>query len=231
MGLILTWYEWDWEGAEREYRRAIDVNPQEVWCRVFYAESLAMLMRHDEAISEARMALSLDPLLLEANRVLGMVLFYARDYRAACDQWREIIKLDPSYMPAYFFLGLTYLANNEYDNALEALEQVSSIDPENPVCQACRGVGYAKSGRKEEARRILRQREKKRTREYFPAVMVSWVAAGLGDRDLTFEWLETAYKEKDCLLATLSVLPLFDFMRGDPRFENLLRRLNFPKRT
>ena len=232
LGLILTWYEWDWESAEKEYRRAIDINRQEAWPHLLYAEFLSMLMRHDEAISEARVALRLDPLLLEANRMLGMVLFYARDYRAACDQWREIINLDPNYMAAYLFLGITYLANNEYDDALKGFEQAAALDPEGPGCQACLASGYGISGRKEKAREILRHLEKKRTQEYYPAVFIAWVTASLGDKDLTFEWLDIAYKERDSLLVWLRFFPgINDLLRDDPRFQDLLRRMNLPNQT
>ncbi len=197
---------------------------------VFYAEFLSLLKRQDEAIAEAKMALDLDPFSLETNRMLGLVLIYASHYDAALKQQHEIINMDSSYMSGPLFLGLVYVARRQYDAALEAYNRALSLDPDNPVCQACVASGYALTGESGKAREILRDLEARRTREYFPAVLVAWVTGSLGEENLTFDWLETAYGERDCLLATLGVFPvLFDRIRDDPRFHDLLRRLNFPK--
>ena len=167
LALVLQFFEWDWEGAEREHRRAIELGPREALPRAYYSEFLSFLMRHDEAIAEAKVALDLDPLSLEVNRTLALVLYYARQYDDAVDLLQEILRMDPEYMPGYLQLGWTYLAKHEYDDALEALERAFGLSKDNPVCQAVLASGYALHGRKERARGdSSRSRGKKDTRVF-----------------------------------------------------------------
>ncbi len=229
LGQVLQWFDWDWATAEREFKKAIDLNSKNPLSHVYYSEFLSPMGRHEEAISEAEVAVALDPISLETNRQLGQALHFARHYDAAVQRYQETLNLDPNYMTGLLFLGMVYVAKHEYGKAVAMFQQGLNIDKGDRLGNAMLASTYAQMGRKEEARTILCQLEEKRKQEYVPATYISMVTASLGEKDLTFEWLERANEEKDPFVVFLNVHPAWDPVRDDPRFQDLLRRMNFPK--
>ncbi len=229
LAMILHWYEWDWEGAETEYKRAIRMHPDDALLRAMYAEFLGEMNRPGDAISEAEKALALDPVSPEANRVLALVLYYAGQYDASLGQSRKAIELDPSRVGQYWKLALAYIAKGEYASAVEASERGLSLEKNDPFSQTYLASAYALMGRQENALAILNEIKERRQREYCSTVQLAMITSSLGDRDQTFEWLNRAYEEKDCLLAAVNALQFWEPVRDDPRFQELLRRMNFPQ--
>ncbi len=228
MGMILHWYERDWEGAEREYMRAIRLHPAEVILRTMYAEFLAHMNRSGDATSEANEALALDPVSPEANRALAAVLYYTRQYDASLRQSRKAIELDPA-IGLYWTLAPAHIAKGEYPSAVKASEAGLNLDNNNPLSQTYLACAYALMGRKENALKILSEFKERKQREYFSAVLIAILTSALGDKGQTFEWLKKAYEENDGLLVMLNTYHFWDPIRDDPRFQDLLRRMNFPE--
>ncbi len=231
LGMILHWYEWDWEGAEREYKKAIRLRPDDASLRTMYTEFLGEMNRSVDAMSEAEKALALDPVLPEANRILALALLYRRQYDAAIEQCRKGIELDPGRIGFYWHLAPAHIAKGEYTSALEASKAGLNLDKNDPICQAFLASAYALMGNEANAVRILNECEGKRERDYFPSAMIAMITCSLGEKDQTFEWLEKAYDEKEGLLVLLNNYPFWDPIRNDPRFQDLLRRMSFPKQT
>ena len=206
-------YEWDWAMAEREYKRALALNPNDANARRQYGIQLMYQGRFREAIAEMRRSLDLDPLSARTSRELSTVFFHARVYDQAIEQGRKTLDLDPNYVRAYHTLGRAYLQKGMYTEAIAALTKWPDVGT------GFLGYAYAVSGRRTEAMEIIeKQKEKGRSES------VAMIYAGLGDKDRAFEWLEKAYKDHLYLL-TLKVNPESDPLRSDPRFDALLRRI------
>ena len=231
VGAILHYYEWDWESAESEYKQAIRLSPSDALHHTIYADGLAHRRRFADAMAVAEKALRLDPVSTETNRILAHVLFYSRNYDAAIEQCYKTIDLDPNYVPIYWYLPGAYLAKGQYEAALRASERGVNLDKDSPIpmSKAYLGSSYALMGRKAEALAILDEFKKQRKKQYFPATTIAMLTSSLELMDETFEWLNKAYDEKDGILILLDVFPLWDPIRDDPRFQDLLRRMNFPK--
>ncbi len=231
LGLVLHYYEWDWKSAESEFKEAISLSPTDASLRTMYLHLLVYLSRFDDAMAEAEQALKLDPVSIEANRALAHVLYHSRKYDAAIEQCRKTIDLDPNYLPIYWYLAGAWLGKGEYDAAVGASQRGLNLNKDDPINKTWLGAGYALMGRKEKALQILDELKEQRRKQYFPAYHIAMVTSSLGQMDETFEWLNRAYEEKDGLLTELGHVPLWDPHRDDPRFQHLLRRMNFPTQT
>ena len=207
-------YEWDWVAAEREYKRALALNPNDANARRQYGLQLMYQGRFQEAIAEMRRSLDLDPLSARTSRELSTVFFHARVYDQAINQGRKTLEIDPSHLRAYQTLGRAYLQKGMYTEAIAALTKWRDVSGSSFL-----GYAYAVSGRKKEAMEIIE--ELKQTGR---SLGVAMIYSGLGDKDHAFEWLEKAYKDHVYLL-TLKVNPESDPLRSDPRFDSLLRRI------
>ncbi len=225
LALIRHWYEWDWAGAESEYRRAIELSPGDPMSRGPYAELLAYMGRHEESIEQASRAVSLDPVSLEAHRMLSLTLFYARRYEEAADQCRRALELEPNFYPIHAILALVCGAQGRYQEARRAAEQARSLAPGEPLCEGLLGWALGATGERAQAMAILDEAMKRRREAYFPASMVSLIYLGLGDLDAACLWAETAFEERDPLLAAVAVSPLADPLLADSRFRELLRKI------
>ncbi len=217
LGGILHWYDWDWERAGDEFRKAISLSPSDPLVRTGYAEHLLHLSKFEDAISEAEKAVQLDPISLETNRTLALGFYYTRRYDDSIEQCNKTILLDSNYMMIYWFLGMNHIAKGDYDAALAAFERGYDLDEGSPISQALVASIYALMGRKQDANtleKLIEQRE----REYFPPFLIAIVASFLGETDQAFEWLQTGYEEKDALLPSIGVHPMMDPIRDDPRF-------------
>jgi TolB-like protein/Flp pilus assembly protein TadD len=217
-------YEWDWSGAEREFRRAIELSPNDPTAHEDYGFCLALMGRVEEAIAEVKRARDLDPLSLSINGHLGEVYRLARQYDAAIDQFRKAQDLNPSFPQPHAWMAMTYAHMGRLKEGLAEGEAAQRFWGQ-PL--PMNGYVLALAGRRAEALDILADVRHGRT--YFPPSFEAMIYAGLGEDDRMFEALERAFVEREDGVSRLKVDPTFDRWRSDPRFKALLRRMNFPE--
>lgn len=224
LAYIRCHYDWDWSGAERQYQRAIELDPNYATAYQSYSSYLQAMGRHEEAISAAKRALELDPVSLSMSNTLAMRLALARQYDQAIEQAHKTLDMEPNSPVAYFSLGLSYLQKGMHDKAIAAFQKRINLGGEGPDPLAGLGYAYAVSSRRAEALEILDKLKK-----YASPVSMALVFVGLGDKEQAFAWLEKAYKERDRSMVGLKIFPLMDSLRSDPRFEDLLRRVGLAR--
>jgi serine/threonine protein kinase/tetratricopeptide (TPR) repeat protein len=218
-------YDWDWSGSESEFQRAIALNPNSA--RAHQAYGFLLLRgtgRLEEAIVELKRALELDPLSPLINSNLGWALDDARQYNQAIEQDRKALELDPNFLPALFDLDMAYIQKSMYKEATAEFEKAVMNSPKNPVLLAGLGYVYAVSGRRAEAQKVLNHLNERSKETYVPAQFRAGIYVGLGEKDKAFEWLEKAYEERS--IGAIKTVPVYDPLRSDPRFADLLRRMN-----
>jgi TolB-like protein/DNA-binding winged helix-turn-helix (wHTH) protein/Flp pilus assembly protein TadD len=215
-------YEWDLQGAERDLIQAIELNPNYADAHHWYGLCLAMQQRFDEALVEMNQARTLDPLSTIINTNIGWVYYFARDYNKAVSQFRQSLELNSNFVSAHVKLGWAYEQLQMHEEALAEFQMGMRLQENDPALHAILGRAYAAANRKEEAYAIISQLENRADREYVTAYMIAVIYTGLGDRDKAFEWLQTAYRNRDGWLAWLKVDPKLDTLRADPRFGELL---------
>ena len=220
--------EWDWAGAEREYTRAIGLNPNLVEAHTWYAGYLSSMGRHAEALAENKRAQELDPLESRLRFQEGWLLYLARRYEEAGEKLQQLSKMEPHGSGAlHSSLGLTYAAKGMYEQAINEYQKQISIDGETTWRQIILGHALAMSGKRSEAQAILDKL--KRTKEYVSPAELAILYAGLGDKEGAIASLERAYAAHDLQMQYLKVDPHFDSLRSDPRFQDLVRRVGLPQ--
>jgi TolB-like protein/Tfp pilus assembly protein PilF len=222
---VKAFYDWDWAGAEREFKRAIELNPTYAFSHHWYALFLAAMGRHAEAIAEERRAQELDPLSLIINKNVGTILYYAGEYDRSIEQYRKGIEWDPDFVRTHLYLGLAYEQKGMYGGAIVEYQKAVTLSNGNTVIKALLGHACAMSGKRAAAIGILNELVQLQMQRYVPAFNLAIIYLGLGNKDQAFEWLERAYKERSSWLVSLKVEPMFDSLRADPRFQDLLRRV------
>ena len=229
LGLVLNYHDWDWPGAEREYRRALELNPSDTQARAYHAMLLGCEGRADAAIAEARQAVARDPLDLFSNYVLALVLVCARRFDAAIRQSHLTIELSPGFYLPYCSLAWAAGATGQSREAVAALRQAVVCAQGDLFSQGYLGWALGLAGEKDEAQAILSRLKQRRTEGYFSAFLIAVVLVGLGEHDQAVEWSLQASEDRDGLLPFLHEFAPFDPIRSDPRFQDLLRRMNFPQ--
>ena len=222
-------YDWDWSGAEREFQRAIELNPSYATAYQWHGSVLATMGRPEEAMANYRRALELDPLSPTINTALGQAFYYTRQYDQAIEQLRKTLELDPDLNFARAFLALAYIQKSMNEEAITEFAKSLVISPGHVWALADLGYAYAVAGRRTEAQRMLDQLKKQLSRQKFvPADAMGHIYVGLGEKGKAFEWLEKGYESHSLGLAgvDLKVDPLWDPLRSDPRFADMLRRMN-----
>ena len=230
LGTVAHWYDWDWATAEREYKRGIEINPNDPRPREFYSWFLSTnIARADEAIAEAKKAQQLDPVSAETNQFLGGAFFFARRYDEAIEQLRKAAEFDPDYWLAHEFLGQAYEQKGKLPEAIAEFQRAHQIEGTFAEPTAMLGHAYALSGKPGEALKIIDQLKELSSHSYVPPYNIATVYAGLGDNDRTIEWLERAYAERSFYLPWIKVDPHMDALRSDPRFADLVKRVGVPR--
>jgi tetratricopeptide (TPR) repeat protein len=228
LGFFKFLYDWDFPGADREFKQAIELTPNYAQAHHGYAIFLSNMGRHEEAMHEVMRARELDPLSMLMNWTAGPVLASARDYDSAIDAMLRTLELDPHFAPAHSSLGLTYAAKGMFEEALAQFERGRSLAGGNPVVDAnidaLKGLAYAAAGQRIEALMIIEAVSK-------PPAATSYniarIYAALGENDRAFECLDTAYQARSPEIVSLKVDPSFDNLHSDPRFQDLLARVGF----
>jgi TolB-like protein/Tfp pilus assembly protein PilF len=223
-------YDWDWAASEREFKRAIELNPNYATAHQWYAEYLSDMKSHDEGIAEAQRAQQLDPLsptIRIAVAVWGGYL-YARQYDEAIRRLQDTVALFPEFAPAYLYLGNAYEEKSMYQEAIAAYQKAWSIRGTSAAEIAALGQASAEAGMRGYHQWEIRRLGEESRHRYVRAIDFVWPLAGLGEKDQAFSYLEKAFQEPDYALNMLQVEPGFDPLRSDPRFQDLVRRMNFP---
>jgi eukaryotic-like serine/threonine-protein kinase len=227
---VLAAYDWDWTSAEREYKRAIELNPRYATAHQWYGGYLSVMGRGDEAIAERKRAQELDPLSLVINFELGSAYYYARDYDRAIEQFQKTLELDQNFGPAHLFLPAAYEQKGMYSEAIAEFKNAIPMKGGGEPSLSKAGLGhvYAITGRKSDARTVLDELKQTSGKEYLPATSIALIYAGLGEKDQAFVWLDKAYEERAFQMQWIGIEPRWDSLRSDPRFEDLLRRMGLP---
>jgi eukaryotic-like serine/threonine-protein kinase len=227
LGLVQTFYDRDWSAAEKSFRRAIELNPGYASAHEWYSKLLSALGRWGEAHAEAELALEVDPFSLTVNHNLGYQHFLARRFDDAIEQLRRTLEMDPNYHVSRWWLARTYAEKELYRQAVAESEELLSMTGDAPWVLALLGYIRARSGDREEAIRIL---DLIKTAEHNASLaeVAGLVSVGLGDTDDAFAWLETASEYFPIIAIGLKGDPVYDPLRSDPRFAELLRRVGLP---
>jgi len=222
--LIVQNQDWDWQTSEREFRRAIELNPNYATAHHWYAEHLMWLGRFDEALSESERACQLDPLSLIIATDYGAILYFSRQYDRAIEQLRTVLRKDP-YFPRASILIYAYVEKGMFAQALAYAETLRRFYGAGPGYWAWLAYIYGRAGQPERARRELEKLEKVSGHEQLDPGAMLWAHLGMGDKEEALADLEKAYSGHFNILTTLKVEPGYDPLRGDPRFQELLRHV------
>lgn len=221
-------YDWDWSGAEEEFRRALTINPNYASAHHFYSVYLMAAGRQDEAQYEIKRALKLDPLSLIINSVVGWIDFEGRRYEQAIEVCEKTLEMDPNYIPVLLDLGTIYMTTGDYKKAAERLERARTVAGENGVVLAYTARVRAYAGRKAEARHILLALERSGKRLFVSDWDLALVYVALGETETALTYLERAADHHEGYVVRLRVEPSLDRLRGESRFKRLEQRLRVP---
>ncbi|MEK6320674.1 MAG: protein kinase [Acidobacteriota bacterium] len=226
LAAVKLWREFDWKAAEQGFRKAIELNPSYSTAHLWLALYLAAMERMDEALAEIRLGYELDPLSRVINLNLARILHFARQYDQAIAQCRKTIEMYPDYLIAYRRLGISYGVKGLFQEAEAAFRKALAISETDTETMSAMGYAYAVAGRTDDARSILDRLNGLAKEIYVSPYSLARVHIGLIELDEAFECLDRAYQERHGILTYLMVEPLFDGIRSDPRFMDLLRRMD-----
>jgi TolB-like protein/Flp pilus assembly protein TadD len=227
LGFINTFYDWDWAGAEQHFQRAIELNPNHVAARHWYALLLMALGRFSEAQRELEYNMLLSPLSPNVNVSLGIFYYYTRHYEMALSWSREALELAPAFFPAYAALGLAYLQLGMCQEAIAAHRSAFKISSD-PEPLGILGYTYARAGKLDEARKTLKQLEELALHRYVKPYLFALIYIGLGENNSAFTWLERAFRDRNDLVVVINIDPCFDALRNAPRLVSLLEKMAQP---
>jgi TolB-like protein/DNA-binding winged helix-turn-helix (wHTH) protein/Tfp pilus assembly protein PilF len=219
---------WEMSAAEREARRAIELNPGFSLAHLYYSNMLRHLGRRQESIAEARRALELDPLSPLTNEELADAHMSAREYDAAIEQYQKTLDLYPNQAAPRDSLGWAYVYKRMYDRGMEEIRKSIALYGEDPSLSPEIAFIYGTTGRKDEARKILQRLLSASKTVPIAAHHFALVYIGIGDKEEAFTWLEKAFEQHSPMMAWLEVDPRFDSLRQEPKFQNLIRRVGLP---
>ena len=230
LAFIAEIHEWDWATAEREYKRALELNPGYAAGHNWYAGYLMYVGRFEEGIAEAKRARDLDPLSLPVNNALAGRLLVAGRVDEALEQLKKTLEMDPRFASAHQTLGWAYLNMGKHEEAIQEFQQalqLSGTDDTDHIVDL--GFAYAAAGKRELARKILAKLKKLHEQGVVPSGSIAILYGSLGVLDEAFAWLEKAYEERDPELTYIKVpARRFEPLRHDPRYQDMLRRMGLP---
>jgi len=228
LACVLCLVDWEYEAAEKELQRAIELNPSEATNHLWYSIYHALISKDaDKAIAEALTAAQLDPWSPLTRLMVSSIYLLLDDFEQALKQAREIVKMFPGSLHGYRVLGLAYLGQGLFEHAIAAFEKGVAVARES-VSVALLAQAYGLSGQLDKARGLIDELLYRCKQGYVPPSSMVWAYVGLGEMDRAFQWMETAFQQRCSLLLNLRTGPQFDALRADPRFENFLRRLHLP---
>jgi len=228
LGCIQSVYDWDWKGAEEQFQKAIELNPNYAIAHHWYAINyLTPHGRFDEAIKEIEIALDLDPISLVINTTVGLVHYYAGQYDDATSIFLKTLEVEPNFAMAHFFLGQTYTRKQMFEAALTEFEAANKLFGGSTNMQATYGMASALAGEKDKALEILNRLNDELKEKYVSAYDLAMIHAGLGDNNEALHWLQQALAEHSYLLIYLNVDPVLENLRNDKRFKKIQAEMKF----
>lgn len=220
--------DWNWTGAENEFKRAVALNPSDAEAHRIYSYYLLALGRFQEALLEVQRARELDPLSLFTSVNAGWTFYFARQYDGAIEQCKKALQLDVNSDGAHACLGWSYRAKGISNQAIAETELAAKLSPRDPSRVVGLAWAYAQFNRKADAKKLLAQLNERAQHDYIPPYLFAIIYVALGEREQALGALERAYTERDTYLVRLKVDDAFDPLKGDPRFQILLHRIGFP---
>jgi DNA-binding winged helix-turn-helix (wHTH) protein/TolB-like protein/tetratricopeptide (TPR) repeat protein len=224
MARVKLWADWDWSGAESEYKRALELKPNDAEIRVSYSTFLTQQKRFDEALVELKRVLELDPTSPFVIDRAARVPYFARRYDEALSQSRHVVALHPKLEIAHRHLGSVLTDMGMHEEGIAELQRAVDLHRMDANLSQL-GYAYALLGRRDEAMALVKEIEGLAKRRYVSPVRIARIYVGLGERGLAFKWLQKGYEDRSDHLLSLGVDPTFDAVRSDPRFVELLRRV------
>ena len=221
-------FDWDFPAAERGFRQAITLNPNDAQAHQWYSDFLSVSRRFEESFREIELARQLDPLNVMIDTDAGLASYWAGQNDRAITQLRETVELNPGFFLTHFYLGLAQAGKGLFDSAMEESRLARHLEPDDPNPVMLYGYACGRAGRRPEALRALDDLRAMSQKRYVSAFLLAGVYVGLGEKDKAFESLEKAYEERSGRLIYLGVLRAFDPLRSDPRFQDLVRRIKLP---
>ena len=222
------YHAWNWEEAEKEFKRAIELNPNYATAHEWYSYYLSAMGRFDEAWTEIQRARELDPLAVIISTDVGFNYFYRHDYDGAISQLRQTLAVSPKFPLAHLWLGRAYQQKKLYAEAIDEFNKTDAALPEWPVTIAGIGNAYGEWGKRTEAKQVLTHLGELSSHKYVTPYGVALVYAGLDDKDQAFAWLDKAFEGRNHWLVWLNRDPRWDRLRTDPRFADLKSRVGLP---
>jgi DNA-binding winged helix-turn-helix (wHTH) protein/TolB-like protein/Flp pilus assembly protein TadD len=228
LAYIKFYFDWDWAGAGEEFRRAIELNPNDPVAHQWHAVYLLAAGRPDEAMAEVRTAQRLDPLSLAINTDVGFHLLYNGRYAEAITQLQSVLGMKSDFGLAHLWLARAFLGAGRLEESLAEAASAESVIPGWPVIIVQRGYTLGVMGRADEARAVLGELQQMSSKRFITAYGMALVYTGLGDKEQAFAWLDKAFAERSHWLMWLRLDPRWKALRGDPRFAELVGRLKYP---
>ena len=230
MAIVTHWYDWNWTAAEKEFKRAIELSPNNSDAHTYYSWFLAPMGRNDQAIAEAKRAQQADPLSGFAAFSVGGALVFARRWDPAIEQLRRAIEIDPNFWFGHCFLGRAYEQKGRLPEAIVEFQRAVELEKDNAETWSGLGHAYALSGNRGEAQKILDHLKEVSAHSWVAPYNIAVIHAGLGHKDQAFALLDQAYKDRSYYLPTyLATDARMDSLRSDPRFVELNRRVGLPE--
>jgi TolB-like protein/Tfp pilus assembly protein PilF len=221
-------YDWEWDAAVREFRRAIELDPRYAWAHQLYGFVLSAMSQHGEALVESHTAVELDPGSVSARRALGWNYYYARRWDQARYHLERAIAMNPNAEETYRVLGHVLAVEGNHDEAERVLREASAMPEAGTYTRATLAYALARAGKQDEAREILRELTAESSAGYVSPVAFATIHIALGDTGKSLDWAEAAFQERRGWLAYVKVNPLMDPLRGNERFERLVARMKLP---
>jgi predicted Zn-dependent protease len=224
LGLIKMWYEWDWPGAEKEFKRAIELNPNHTAVDYSYTSFLIATSRQDEALAESRRILEIDPISFNAALNFIRALYSARRFDDAIQQCLKLLEMDPNQVPVLRMLAVSYEQKGLYDQAIKTQQNVVELTGGSLVSKSVLGHAYAMAGHTKEATAILKEIEsqpKQKQKSYYLAM----ICTALGQKDKAIDWLEQALQERSTFLIFINTDFALESLHSHPKFAALVRRV------
>ena len=228
LAMLHFWYDWDWQGAEAEFKRAISLNRNYPTAHHWYAVYLSAMARHDEAMVQIDHATRLDPVSAIIHASRGWLQYQRRQFDAAIEESRKTLEIDANFVRAHNYIGMSLMKQGRPTDALVDFIEANRLTSSAPVTQAQLAGAYAKAGRLDDTHAILANLLKPGKYPYVSPADIAEVYIWMGDNDRAMDWLQKAYDERSFAMVYLGVHPAYDPIRHDPRFLKLLEKLALP---
>ena len=229
LAFVSVYYDRDWEKAQREFRRAIELNPNYANGHHWYAEFLSLEGRHEQAIAESERARELDPVSNIINTWVGSRYYFARQYDKAIEQYRNAVEMDPAFVPVHLVLGQAYEQKHMYQEAIAELQRAVTLSGRSPVYVAALAHAYGAAGRRTDAEACIGELREISKQKYVSSVDLALAHLGVGQREEAMVLLEKAVAERSPRVAFVGVEPNFDPLRADTRFQQLISKIGIPR--